>query len=132
MYYFFPPPNQFKYYLKSQPRFLSVLQHAGTARTISTLSLTQARSLLAFLFLESSVNHCVTSATQTLILPMLVCNGVLVHRALNAEVGGTKASAAPGTRFPPAPPQNSFRPPQGVLQRAVPSWRSLTSFRTKW
>lgn len=65
-FFFSPPPNQFKYYLKSQPRFLSVLQHTGTAREISSLSLKWARSLLAFLFLASSVNHCVISVTQTL------------------------------------------------------------------
>lgn len=108
--FFFPPTNQFKYYLGSQPKFLSVLQHTGTAREINSLSLKQAQSLLAFLFLASPVNHCVISVTQTPILQMPVCNGVLICRVLNAGVRETKALSFSGCQFPSSTTMEFFPP----------------------
>lgn len=52
---------------------------------ISSLSLKRAQSLLAFLFLASSVNHCVTPATRTLILQMLVCSSSSAKRGAQRQ-----------------------------------------------
>lgn len=117
LFFVLPLTNQFKHYLKSQTRFLSFLPQTETAREISSLTLKQGWSLLALLFLASSVNHYVISATDP--DPANTClQQSSLHRALSTDVRETKVSASLGVSFLPVPPWNSFHPVQGVLSWA--------------